>query len=69
MKKKGSLFILQTYFIHNLFRKSTSNILLSLHIKEIRLKRNTSIWKIHFLYTTEFEHKYLSLESLLQVYF
>ena len=27
------------------------------------------IWKIYFLYIFEFEHKYISLESLLQVYF
>ena len=57
---------LQIYFcfckqIHKL-RKSTLSILQS-------FKMNTSILKVSFKYTSEFKHRYKSLESLLQAYF
>ena len=44
------------------FKKSASSILQS-------FKVNTSILKACFKYNSEFEDKYFSLESLLEVYF
>ena len=63
-----------------LFGKSTSNILpsLNVHIHKLRnytssmyqsFKISTSILKVCFQYISEFEDKYMSLESSLQVYF
>ena len=69
---------MHTMFIHK-STESTSSIILSfkiyvyiyINIESIllSLKRNTSIWKIYFLYTSEFENKFICLESLLQVNF
>ena len=48
---------------NNLFRKSTSRSTLQ------SFKINKSTLKACFKYTSEFEDKYICLESLLQVYF
>ena len=64
----------------HLFKKSTWSLLLSLNIKYINLERppqvysefekiNASIQKVLFKYTSNFECKFVNLESLLQVYF
>ena len=47
---------------NTLFWKSTSNIIPSLNI-------NSQICKVYFKYNPEFQNKYISIESLLQVYF
>ena len=47
---------------NNLFKKSTSSILQSLHI-------NTSILKVYFKYTSKIEKKYFNFKNQLPAYF
>ena len=69
---------MHTMFIHKSTESTSSTVLsfkiyvyIYINIESIllSLKRNTSIWKIYFLYTSEFENKFICLESLLQVNF
>ena len=62
---------------NNLFQKSTSNILLSLHINlesplQVYFRVSKQIHqylKVCFKYTSDFKDKYISLESVLKTYF